>query len=129
MSKQKGVFNPLEGSFFKDSSKRISFCFSLSFGAGACTGATVSDVVGWGAPSGVWSYCRKYYLSERVPTGSAAKTGCAAKADFSSSESLREATVTESSSTLREMALQDFPLSLGLLISYCSSLTISRWTP
>ena len=32
MSKQKGVLSPLKGFFFRDSSKRISFCFSLSLG-------------------------------------------------------------------------------------------------
>jgi len=53
---------------------------------------------------------------------------CTAKASFSSSESLREATVTTLSSAMRETALYDLPLNLGLLDSYCSSLTISGWT-
>jgi len=39
--------------FFKDSSKKISFSFSLSLGTVAWTGAVVPDIVGWGAPSGV----------------------------------------------------------------------------
>ena len=46
MSKQKGVLSPLKGFFFKDSSKQISFYFSLSFGAGAWTGAVIPDFVG-----------------------------------------------------------------------------------
>jgi len=122
MSKQKGVLSPLEGFFFKDSSKRISFCFSLSFSTGTWTGAGIPNVVGWDAPSGVCLYCRKYCLPDRVPTGCDME-GCAAKACFSPSKSLREGTVTESPSATREMALHDFPL--GLLVSYCLYLTIS----
>ena len=119
--------SPLEGFFFKDPSKRISFCFSLSFGTRVWTGAAVPDVVGWGAPSDVWLYCRKYYLPERVPTVCNVE-GCAAKVSFSPSESLREATVPKSSSATRETTLHDLPLSLGLLVSHCSFLTISEWT-
>jgi len=54
--------------------------------------------------------------------------GCAVKANFFSSESLREAIVTVSSSVVRETTLHDLTLSLGLLESHCSSLTISGWT-
>ena len=117
MSKQKGALSPLKGFFFKDSTKRISFCFSLSLGTGGWTGAAVSDVVSWVAPSSVWSYCHKYCLPERVPTG-CEMVGCVAKASFFPSESLREATVTESSSVLREMVLHDLSLSLGLLVPH-----------
>jgi len=124
MSKQKGVLSPPEGFFFKDSSKWISFCFFLSFGTEVWTGAAVPDVVGWGALLGVWSYCHKYCLSERVPT-SCDVEGYAAKASFSPSESLRETTVTESSSAARETALHDLPLNLSLLVSHYSSLIIS----
>ena len=53
--------------------------------------------------------------------------GCAAKASFSSSESLREDTVIGSSS-VRETILHDLPLGLGLLVSHCSYWTISEWT-
>jgi len=67
------------------------------------------------------------YLSECVPTGCEV-VGCVAKASFSPSESLREATVTESSSVAREMALHDLPLNLGLLVFHCSSLMIPGWT-
>ena len=63
MSKPKGALSPLDGFFFKDSSKRISFCFSLSFGTGVWTGTAAPDVVGWDALTGIWSYCCKYYLA------------------------------------------------------------------
>jgi len=72
-------------------------------------------------------YRRKYCLPECVPTGCEVM-GCAAKARFSLSESLREATVTESSSVMRETILHDLPLSLALLLSHCSSGTICGWT-
>ena len=48
-----------------------------------------------------------------MPTGCDVE-GCAAKSDFSPSESLREAIVTELPSTVREMTLHDFPLGLGI---------------
>ena len=116
MSKRKGALSPREGFFFKNSSKRISFYFSLSLGTGAWTSAAVSDVVGGCAPLGIWSYYHKYCLPEHVPTGCEI-AGCIVKASFSSSESLREAIVTESSSVARETALHNVPLSLGLLVS------------
>jgi len=99
----------------------------LSLGTGAWAGAPVSDVVGWGALSDVWSYCRKYCLPECVPTGYDVE-GCTVKASFSPTELLRKVTVTESSSVARKTTLYDLPLSLGLLVSHCSSWTISGWT-
>jgi len=93
MSKRKGVSSPLKGFCFKDSSKRISFYFSLSLGTVAWIGVVVPDVISWSIPSGVWSYYHKYCLPERVPTGREVVV-YAAKESFSPSESLREATVT-----------------------------------
>ena len=89
MSKRKGALSPLEGFFFKDSSKRISFCFFLSLGTDVWTGAAALDIISDYAQSGVWSYCHKYCLSECVPTGYEV-AGCDAKESFSLSESLRE---------------------------------------
>jgi len=75
---------------------------------------------------GLIAYCQ-YRFSDRMPTGWEVAC-CTTKASFSSFESLREATVTASSSIVRETLLHDLPLSLGLLDSYRSSLMISRWT-
>jgi len=91
--------------------------FSLSSGRGgveAWTGVVVPDVVGCCISSGLWLYYRKYCFSDRVP-----------KTSFSSFELLKEAKVITLSTVVRETTLHDLPLSLGLLDSYCSSLTIS----
>jgi len=128
--KTEGASSPWQGFLFKDLSNWTSFCFYLSYGqddSEAWTGAAVPDVVGCCVTSGIWSFCRKYYFQDRVPTGWEV-VGYATKASFFSSESLREVVVTASSSAARETTLLYVPLSLGLLDFYCSSLTISGWT-
>jgi len=95
--------------------KQTSFCFFLSSGragARAWTGAPLPDVNGCYVSSGIWLYCRKYYFSDRVPIGCEVG-GCAVKANFSSTELLRETTIAMSSSYAREMTLQVLPLSLN----------------
>jgi len=121
---------PFGGSFFNNLSNWTSFCFPLSSGRGgadAWTGAVIPNVSGCCISSGFWSYWRRYGSPDWVPTGCEV-AGYAAKASFSSSESLREAIVTASSSVARETILHNLPLSLGLLDSHCSSWTISEWT-
>jgi len=126
ISRRKGALSPLGGSFFNDLSNRTSFYFPLSSGGDgteAWTGAVAPNVVRYCVSSGVWSYRRMYGFLDQMPTGCEV-VGCVIKASFSSSESLSEAIVTTSSSVVREMALHDLPLSLGLLDSHCLSLTI-----
>ena len=99
------------------------FSVSLSrgnIGSEAWTGVLVSDVV----LSGVWSYCHKHCLPDRVLTGCEVAS-CAAKMNFSFSELQREATVTLSSSYEREMTLEDLTLNLDWLESHCLSSIIS----
>ena len=71
---------------------------------GGWTGAVVPDVIGCCVSSDVWSYYRKYCLSDCVPTVYEV-ADCVAKANFSSSELLKEVIVVMSSSTAREMTL------------------------
>ena len=100
MSKRKGALSPFGGSFFNNLLDQTSFCFLLSSGGDgveAWTGAVVPNVIGYCVFSGVWSYCRKYGFPDGVPTGCEVAS-CAARVSFSPSESLREGTVTESSS-------------------------------
>jgi len=124
MSNWKGTLRLCEEIFFNAFSNWTSFCFSLSSGWDGAWAwiVVVPDVVGCCVSSGIWLYCRKYHFPDR-PTGWEV-AGCAAKANFYSFESLREATVTVSSSVAREMVLHDLSLSLSLMYSYCLSLTI-----
>jgi len=63
----------------------------------AWIGATFSDVVGYCVSSGVRLYYCKYSLPHRVLTGCEVAC-CTTKANFSSSELLREAIIVLSSS-------------------------------
>ena len=122
MSKLKGALSPYEWVFFNALSNRTSFYFSLSSGrngAEAWTSAVVLDIAGCCVSWEIWLYCCKYYFSDRVPTDWET-AGCAAKASFSSSSSLREGTITVSSSIASKRTLHDLSLSLSLqdLIAY-----------
>jgi len=128
MSKQKEVLSPWEGFFFKDLSKRISFCFSFPM-----TGLAVKLGLVWRWP--MLFTVVSCQVFDRTVTSTVYQTcvlvpidwevaDCVTKANFFSSESLREATVAVSSSIARETTLQDLPLSLSLRDSHCLSLTI-----
>ena len=121
ISTWKGVLSPWVGFFYRTLSNWTFFCFSLSsgqVGARAQTGVAFPNVISCFILLGVWSYYRKYCLPDRVPT-SYVVTGCVTKVNFSSLESLREATVTASSSCKRKMTLQVLPLRFGRVDSHC----------
>jgi len=131
ISKWKGASSPRPEVFFNTQSNRTYFCFSFS-DVGAKAGTSTSpNVVGHCVSSVVFSYCLRYVFLDRVPVGWDAAS-YVVKACFSSSESLREATVMLSSSGRTEITLQDFSLawvSLSPIVHRWQDLGAPTWYP